>query len=127
MRSLLFACLLLAPICSSAQKSTDATRVYRIGADGVKPPQALFTPEPDTPEKMGKVKSVKIAILSAVVGVDGHVHNLAMVRSSGDSSLDGKALEKLATWKFRPCTKDGQAVNCAMNLEVTFRLYNDHK
>jgi TonB family protein len=128
MRYLLVASwLLLGFVCLAAQKPTQGPHIYRVGVDDVKPPQAVFTPEPDMPENMGKVKSAKIAILSAIVGIDGQVYNPKVVRSTGDSALDNKAIDKLGSWKFHPCMKDGQAVNCAMNLEVTFRLYNAHK
>jgi protein TonB len=128
MRVLQFASLLLLAFAPAmAQQSTDHARVYRTGVDGVQPPQAVFTPEPELPEQVRKEMSTRVAILSAVVGVDGEVHNLKLVRSTGDSSMDNKALEKVATWKFHPGTKSGRAVNCAINLAVTFRLARDRK
>jgi protein TonB len=37
--------------------------------------------------------------------------------------LDQKAMEAVSKWRFRPATKDGQAVPVMVNIEVHFRLY----
>ncbi len=125
MRHLLFAsCLLLAVASATPQQSTKDTRVYRVGLDDVKPPQSISTPLPELPANAAKEET---AILSAIVDINGDVHNVKVVRSTGHSNLDNKAVEKLAAWKLRPCTHKGQPVNCAMNLEITFHLNRDHK
>lgn len=67
------------------------------------------------------------AIVSGYVAIDGKFHDGKILRSSGESTLDTRALEALKKWKFRPCTKDGKAVNCELMIEVTFNLRGDHK
>jgi outer membrane biosynthesis protein TonB len=36
--------------------------------------------------------------------------------------LEEKAIEAITQWRFRPGTKDGQAVTVAATIEVNFRL-----
>jgi TonB family protein len=108
----------------ASQQPASKARLYRVGVDKVKPPQAIFTPAPEMPPDKRKIKSTAIAIISGYVGTDGLFHSGRVLRSTGDSTLDAKALDRLNTWKFHPCTKDGEPVNCALDLEVEFRLYS---
>ncbi|HEY7406409.1 MAG TPA: energy transducer TonB [Candidatus Angelobacter sp.] len=123
MRFALFATfLLLATISSPAQQSKPEERLYRVTDSGVKPPQAISTPEPDFSSEARRGKFKGVVIISGYVGTDGKFHNAKVVRSIGDASLDAKALEGMKAWKFRPCTKDGKPINCAMNIEVSINL-----
>jgi TonB family protein len=132
MRSAFFpALLLLAFVCAPAQQPKPEDRIYPVTAKGIKPPQAISTPSPDAPSDTSqdkrKVKSTYIAIISGYVGTDGLFHNAKVLQSMGDRALDAKAVDGIQTWRFRPCTKDGKAVNCSMTLQVEIHLYEEPK
>jgi TonB family protein len=127
LKSALFvSCLLLFLVSSPAQPKPEEP-IYKLMDKGVKPPLAIFTPAPDVPREERKVKSTSVAIVAGYVGADGLFHDAKVQRSSGDSTLDARALDRIRTWTFHPCTKDGKPVNCELYVEVTFRLYRDGK
>lgn len=95
--------------------------IYHVG-DGVSPPRAIFTPEPEFSEEARKAKYQGVVVLNIIVGTDGRVHSPRVIRSLG-MGLDEKALEGVKTWKFDPSKKDGRPVAVEMNIEVTFNLY----
>lgn len=124
MRSIYAACCALIIFSSClAQHTRSGEPIYAVGQPGITPPQSIFTPSPISPAEMKKAKHERVAMLSAYVGMDGAVHDVKVVRSTGDSGLDTRAVERVVTWKFRPCTKNGTPVNCSLILEATFHLY----
>ncbi len=94
---------------------------YRIGG-GVSAPKALYAPDPEFSEEARKAKYQGTVVLWVVIGPDGRVHDIRVVRSLG-MGLDEKAIEKVTTWKFDPARKDGQPVAVQLNIEVNFHLY----
>lgn len=95
--------------------------IFRVG-NGVSAPRAIYTPEPEFTEEARKAKYQGVVVLSAVVGVDGRVHDARIVRSLG-MGLDERALQVVKLWKFDPGKKDGRAVAVQMGLEISFNLY----
>jgi protein TonB len=95
--------------------------VYRVGG-GVLPPRALDTPDPKYPEKLRKKRIEGHVVLKLIVGTDGAAHEITVDRSGG-TDFDREALKAVQRWKFQPATKDGEAVNAMINVEVNFRLY----
>ncbi|HKD79367.1 MAG TPA: energy transducer TonB [Candidatus Angelobacter sp.] len=95
--------------------------IYHVG-DGVSPPRAIYTPEPEFSEEARKAKYQGVVVLSIVVGTDGRVHSPQVIRSLG-MGLDEKAIEGVKTWKFDPSKKDGRPVAVQMQIEVAFNLY----
>jgi periplasmic protein TonB len=95
--------------------------IYHVG-NGVSPPRAIYTPEPEFSEEARKAKYQGVVVLNIIVGVDGRVHSPRVVRSLG-MGLDEKALEGVKVWKFDPSKKDGRPVAVEMNIEVAFNLY----
>ena len=60
-------------------------------------------------------------MLEAKIRKDGSVEIMRVVRSVG-YGLDESAIEALKQWVFRPATKNGQAVDVVLNIEVNFNL-----
>ena len=120
---LLVLCLLTtaAAACPAQQAKTDEP-IYPVGKD-VKPPRAISTPAPDVSLDARRAKFNGVVVVNAYIGTDGKVHDAKVVRSIGDSILDGKALDTVKKWKFHPCTREGKPVNCEMNFEVAFDLH----
>jgi TonB family protein len=135
MRSALCVSLVLFALAYSPaqqpQQPKTKERIYPITAKGITPPQAILTPSPDapndTPGDKRKVKYTHIAIITGYVGTDGLFHSAKVMESTGDRTLDTKALDAIQAWRFHPCTKDGKAVNCSMTLQVEFHLYEEPK
>lgn len=94
---------------------------YRIGG-GVIGPRPIYQPDPEYSEEARKAKYQGSVLLWVVVGTDGRVHDVKILRTLG-LGLDEKAIEAVKTWKFEPAQKDGKAVTCQVNVEVNFHLY----
>jgi TonB family protein len=95
--------------------------LFHVG-NGVSAPVAIYTPPPEFSEEARKAKYQGVVVLSAIVGVDGRVHDARVVRSLG-MGLDQRALEVVKLWKFDPGKKDGRPVAVEMGLEISFNLY----
>ena len=61
-------------------------------------------------------------MLNLIVGVDGNVHAIRVVRALG-LGLDDSARSMVQTWRFDPATRNGKPVAVEMNVEVAFNLY----
>jgi periplasmic protein TonB len=90
---------------------------------GVSPPTLLFRALPQyTPEAM-RAKLQGVAFLTGVVGVDGLLHDIRIVRSLDAAfGLDQEAIKCVRQWRFRPGTRLGKPVAVLVNLEVEFNL-----
>jgi TonB family protein len=59
--------------------------------------------------------------LYCVIGKDGNVSNVEIVRGL-DDRLNATAMEALAKWEFYPAVRDGQPVDVDVLVEIPFRL-----
>ena len=89
--------------------------------DGVSPPQAIRKVDPEYSEQARKAKCQGMVVLNLVVQRDGTVRNVRVAQSL-DVGLDAKAIEAVQQWRFQPGMKDGEPVDVAAIIEVTFRL-----
>lgn len=96
--------------------------IYPAGRNGVSVPQVIFNPEPDFSEEARKSKTQGIVLLMLTVGKDGHPYDIH-VRQSLGMGLDGKAIEAVTRWRFRPGTWNGKPVATQIAVEVDFHLY----
>jgi protein TonB len=110
---------LLAAMALAAQSSPDET-IYKIGDKSIKPPKPISAPEPEFPSGARDVNVGSHTVgVEGYVGKDGRYHDPKIVHSAG-KDLDRAALDGLKKWKFKPCTKHGQPVNCTVYIEVDF-------
>ncbi|HEX7423757.1 MAG TPA: energy transducer TonB [Terriglobales bacterium] len=104
---------------------SEESRVYNLG-HGVKPPRAIYSPDPKFTEEekknADKAQYKGEVQLSMIVTSDGKPKDIRVTKSLGPD-LDKKAIEAVKTWKFDPATKDGKPVAVHIGVEVAFHLY----
>ena len=110
------AVVLVAGASAVAQDQT----VHKMG-DGVKAPVLVREVKPRYTEDAMRRKVQGVVEMSGVVKTDGTVTDMQVTRSL-DPDLDAEALKAFEQWRFRPGTKDEQAVNVLINVEMTFTL-----
>jgi TonB family protein len=90
---------------------------------GVSPPTLIYRALPQyTPEAM-RAKLQGVAYLTGVVGVDGTLHDIRIVRSLDAAfGLDQEAIKCVRQWRFKPASRQGKPVAVFVNLEVAFNL-----
>ena len=67
---------------------------------------------------MARIKGT--VILEAVIGIDGTVRNVRVLRSV--PLLDAAAVEAVRQWLFNPTRLNGEPVPVVMTVTVTFQL-----
>ncbi len=92
--------------------------VYRVGG-GVSAPKAINAPDPSYSDEARRASVGGIVVLHAIVGTDGRVTDVKVVRSLG-MGLDEKAVEALRLWTFDPAKKDGKPVSAQVTVEMSF-------
>jgi TonB family protein len=103
------------------QDDDGISNVFKLGP-GVNAPKAKSTPEPEFTEIARYEKYPGTVVVNVVVGTDGNVHRIRLVRALG-LGLDEAAESRLKTWRFDPAMREGKPVAVEMNIEVSFNLY----
>ena len=96
--------------------------VYKAGENGVKHPVLIREVKPNYTSDAMRRQVQGVVEMAAVVKTDGNVDDNIRVTRSLDPDLDEEAIKALRQWKFKPGTKDDQAVNVEVNIEMTFTL-----
>jgi protein TonB len=84
-------------------------------------PELLTKKEPEYTEDARKAKLQGTVDLTIVVGADGRVERVDVIRGLG-LGLDDRAVEAVKQWRFRPATADGKPIAASAAVAVTFRL-----
>jgi protein TonB len=95
--------------------------VYQVGGS-VRPPVAIFTPDPEFSEEARKAKFSGNVMVSLIVDPSGKPRNVHVLRGVG-MGLDQKAVEAVEQYKFKPAMKDGKPVAVYVNIEVNFQIF----
>lgn len=93
-------------------------RIKRGGA--VVEAMAVSRPGPVYPELAKRARVQGDVELNAVIGVDGSIQELRV--TSGHPLLVKAAVEAVSHWRYRPTTLNGDPVEVATQITVTFRL-----
>jgi len=88
---------------------------FSVGND-VSAPVIISAPDPKFPRDS---KIVGTVVLAIIVGADGLVHSVKVVRSVS-RDLDSNAVAAVKKWKFKPAQKNGKAVAVEVDVEVSF-------
>lgn len=75
--------------------------------------------DPSSPDGPGQSRVTGVAVLDAVVGVDGSVVSLRP--AGGPNALTQAAMDSVQWWKFEPYRLHGQAVEVRTKIAVVFR------
>lgn len=97
-------------------------QTYKAGENGVKHPVLVREVKPQYTADAMQRQVQGVVEMAAVVKADGSVDDTIRVTRSLDPDLDEEAIKALRQWKFKPGTKDDQAVNVEVNVEMTFTL-----
>jgi len=84
-------------------------------------PAVLVRNDPEYSAEATRARVQSTVLLNIVIGEDGKAHNVQIAKGAG-FGLDEKAIEAIATWIFRPATKDGHATPTPANIEMNFHL-----
>ncbi len=91
------------------------------GSGGVSPPTVIFKVEPEYSEEARKANYTGTVLLSVIVDKEGRARDIHVLKSLG-MGLDGKAMEAVQKWKFKPGMKGSQAVDVPATIKVDFRV-----
>ena len=95
---------------------------YGVG-NGVTGPELIVRTPPQYSAEAMRAKLQGVAVLSGVVGVDGKLHDIRVVRSLDPAfGLDREAIACVKQWRFRPGTRYGKPVAVYVTIEVAFNL-----
>jgi protein TonB len=86
----------------------------------IRAPQKIHDVPPVYPAIAVQARIEGLVILEAVIGPDGHVRDLRVLRSV--ALLDQAALDAVRQWTFTPTLLNGEPVAVAMTITVQFRL-----
>jgi TonB family protein len=84
------------------------------------PPMPIFHPDPIYPDWARENGIEGRIILHALIGVDGRVRRITVIR--GIPALSESAADALRRWTFRPATSNRQAVAVWIEVPFLFRL-----
>jgi len=105
---------------SSAKNDSESEKIYEVGAD-VKSPKLVHYVEPAFSPKSKEAYVEGTVRISTVVTRAGEPTNLQVLRGL-NAEEDRTALDALKQWRFQPGTRNGQAVNVRVTVEIDFHL-----
>jgi TonB family protein len=98
------------------------TDVLRIGDPMVKPPRAIYAPDPTYTKAAMQAKiegSVHLWLILDEHGVPQQV----WIDKSLDPGLDQNAINAVKQWRFEPAREEGKPVAVKIDVAVNFRLH----
>jgi TonB family protein len=93
--------------------------VYRVGGQIAEPKRIKYV-DPVYPPEAQRAKLQGYVILEAVIGTDGTVRDVKVIKST--ALLDQAALDAVKQWRYEPSTVNGTPVQVTMSMTVIFSL-----
>jgi TonB family protein len=100
--------------------SLEGGRWQRV-TEGITPPQPVQRVEPAYPEEYRRAHVEGIVVLQVAISETGTIEDVSVLKSLAPG-LDMAAADAVRRWKFKPATKDGNAVPVLFNLTINFKL-----
>ena len=98
----------------------EAPEVYQVGGR-IAPPRPLEQPPPRYSEAARRARIQGPVVLALILGEDGRVASLEVVRGL-PFGLSDAAAEAVARWRYEPATLGGRPVKVRMTVTVNFEL-----
>jgi protein TonB len=89
---------------------------------GVSSPVVIFQVDPEFSEEARKAKFMGVVLVNLIVDQHGMPQNVHVLRGVG-MGLDGKAVDAVKLYKFRPAMEAGKPVAVELNVEVNFQIF----
>jgi hypothetical protein len=98
--------------------------VFSLHDSGVRMPDlaCISCPKPEYTDAARKGKYQGTVQLSAVLGIDGRLSAVKVVKFA-PFDLTQRSIETVLKWRMKPCEKDGKPAPVRLPIETTFRLY----
>lgn len=107
---------------SASQEPWPPPGVHRLGP-GIVSPRLEWEVKPQYTRDAMRARIEGVVVLEAVVLVDGSVEHVRVVKSlDPEHGLDRAAVDAVKQWRFKPATKDGEAVPVVVTVEMSLRL-----
>jgi protein TonB len=107
------------PIADPVLTQPPPPQPVRVGGE-IRPPQRVTDVAPVYPTIARAAHVEGIVILEAVIGEDGAVRDVRVLRSL--PLLDAAAIDAVRQWRFTPTLLNGQPVPVVMTVTVAFKL-----
>jgi len=108
-----------APMASAPSAPEGPRAPLRVGGQ-VKPPRAIYTPQPEYPVLARQARIEGVVRIDAIVDEHGNVVKMHAV--SGPGLLIPAALEAVSKWKYEPTYLNGEPYPVALTVSVTFHM-----
>ncbi len=132
MKLFLIAGCLLLPQADIPNAPSPRPTVYQAGGE-VTSPKLVYSVDPDITAEASKKRVQGRTKLSLVVNAEGAPQDIQVLQSAAEDNppkygkiahdLDGKAVEAVKQYRFKPGTLKGKPVAVAITVEVNFQLF----
>jgi protein TonB len=122
-----------APSADAPKSAPDPSAAPIRRGGGVTPPHVIQQAEPEFSPEARKKKLGGDVLVSVVVDADGNPTDIKVERSLADKvdpklrkaalTLDAKAIEAVAKYKFTPAMKQGKPVPVKLFIDVNFQIF----
>ncbi|MFM9885616.1 MAG: energy transducer TonB [Burkholderiales bacterium] len=106
--------------------SSEATQVAALGDSRVKPPHYnvayLNNPPPASPAAARRMRLEGLAVVRALISVEGRVETMKLEKTSGSDLLDDAAQRAVKSWRFVPARLGAETVAHWVDIPIQFRL-----
>ena len=89
---------------------------------GVSSPVVIFQVDPEFSEEARRAKFMGVVLVNLIVDPQGRPVNVHVLRGVG-MGLDGKAVDAVKQYKFKPAMENGKPVAVELNVEVNFQIF----
>lgn len=110
------------PALTAPPEATDKPGLQNVGvASGVMAGKRLVGSNPVYPQQAKENRTSGTVVLSALIGMDGRIHNLHLV-SAPALSLAVAAIQAVQAWTYQPYLLNGHPVEVETQINVVFQL-----